>query len=318
MRQLGVDVTQYARRREVVGGAGFDQSFGDRHEQRRRHSFPRDIADAEAEVVLVDQEQVVEVAPHFSSRDECGEDIEVRSMGERGEGEGKHAHLDLSPDVQLALHPLLDGPSLLQVVERLLQFGILVPNLIQQFVSPLLLDDLFQMFEEFPIRTDTSPDRGRNAPVELSVATRERLHRIEEPRESSEVRRSGGVEKLKDDPGRRTSLVDSQLEARLLPLFRVQPDNLRRSRRHSGHFDGIPRQQRQDTTNLPSRLDDGVFASDRNGSERLQRPYLNTAQLASSWLLPNRVTMVRAMVAASSLRSRGYSPRSNRSFTPSE
>ena len=80
--ELVVEVRDDAGGRTIVGRARFDQRLRHRHEQGRRHALARYVADAEADAVLVDEVEVVEITRHLAGRLQHRENGELVVIGE--------------------------------------------------------------------------------------------------------------------------------------------------------------------------------------------------------------------------------------------
>ena len=86
---------------------GLQQGPAHRHEQRRRNPLPGDVADYETEPLLVDQEEVVEIAADHAGRRHLGVNAEVVAAG--AELARQNRRLNARRDLEL----LLDGIELI-------------------------------------------------------------------------------------------------------------------------------------------------------------------------------------------------------------
>jgi hypothetical protein len=72
------------------------------HEEASRQSLARDVADEEEQTVVVEREEVVEVAAHLARGLEKRVEIEPRVTGKRGRRIRQAAHLDPTRRFELA------------------------------------------------------------------------------------------------------------------------------------------------------------------------------------------------------------------------
>ena len=100
---------------ESLLGDGTEQVDGDGHGERGGDALAADVAHAEAEAVVL-QEEVVEVAAHLLGRHDGGVEVYVAAVGECGEGTRHHRHLYIACDAQFTVDALLGGGRLGQLV----------------------------------------------------------------------------------------------------------------------------------------------------------------------------------------------------------
>ena len=117
LRLFVVDLVKNSGRGQLRGRVGLDQCLGNCHEQGRGHPLAGHIADTEAQVILIDQEHVVEVAAHLLRRMQCGMYLEAMFIGKYGKRQGQHAHLYFPTNIELALETVLGGAGTLEVFQ---------------------------------------------------------------------------------------------------------------------------------------------------------------------------------------------------------
>ena len=107
--------------------AALDYDLRDHHEQRRGDSLAADIRDHHAQMILINKEEIVEIAADLPGRIHHSVDIERAALRQSRENAGQHALLDLVGHVQFRADPLLlrsDTPHLGHVFHRPVgQFG---------------------------------------------------------------------------------------------------------------------------------------------------------------------------------------------------
>ena len=91
----GIGPLQHFCRRDAHLRKVLQQDFGHHHEERRGHTLARDVGNHETEVVLVNQEEVVEVAADLFRRVHGGVDVKLRPVGEGRIDVRQHVRLDL-------------------------------------------------------------------------------------------------------------------------------------------------------------------------------------------------------------------------------
>ena len=84
-----------------------DHDFYHHHKQCCRNSFSGDIRDHDAEMVLIDQEEIIKVAADFFGRLHACVNIKLSSVRERREDTWKHIHLDTAGEFQFRIKALL-------------------------------------------------------------------------------------------------------------------------------------------------------------------------------------------------------------------
>ena len=99
----------------LPGGCADDRAC-DGHEHRRRHALAGDIADDDADAVLVQEEEVVEIAADFLGGMHGGLDLDARRLEAFA---GKERTLHAAGDLQVALQGHVGGLG----AQRLLQLG---------------------------------------------------------------------------------------------------------------------------------------------------------------------------------------------------
>ena len=100
----------------LAGGDGAEHSPGDCHEKRGGHTFARDVADAEEEL-LVAEVEVEQVAAHIFGRGQRGIDLNVVAVGPCGELIGQHAHLYAACDADVPVYRSFLGCCVLQLFD---------------------------------------------------------------------------------------------------------------------------------------------------------------------------------------------------------
>src|SRR6185369_3183514 len=118
----GVDAAETLRRCEAVECDRTKDRAADGHEERGRDALAGDVADDDAEVRVVDREEVVEVSADLAGREHLGEELEVRATRE---GTRQDRLLDAARDVELAA----DREELLAIARRLLEGEVLLLQL---------------------------------------------------------------------------------------------------------------------------------------------------------------------------------------------
>src|ERR1700694_876398 len=90
----------------MLGGRS-QQRSADRHEERRRNAFPADIADYKAQVVIVQQKEIEQIATHFLGWDHGGMQLKILTLGKGREVGGKNRPLDQRRVLQFLIAQLL-------------------------------------------------------------------------------------------------------------------------------------------------------------------------------------------------------------------
>ena len=96
------------------------QCAGDGHHQRCRHAFAGNVADAE-EQFIVAQEEVKEVATDTLGRRQHAVNLYLVTMRECGERLRQHSHLNMVCNIQFTLNSGFRGGSILQFLHVALQ-----------------------------------------------------------------------------------------------------------------------------------------------------------------------------------------------------
>ena len=97
---------------------GLDLGAGHRHVKRGRDAFARNVADDHAEMIVIDEEEIEEVAADGFGRSHLGVDVEVGALGERRERARDQRVLDDARGIEL----FLNGGELLAVANRVHHF----------------------------------------------------------------------------------------------------------------------------------------------------------------------------------------------------
>ena len=121
---LAVDRLEHLRGAAARHGVVLHKDLRDHHKERRGHALARHVGDDDAEVRLVDEEEVVEVAADLLGRVHRGVDVEFAAVGEGGEDIGQHICLDARGERELRADALLfggDARDLLDVRPRALR-----------------------------------------------------------------------------------------------------------------------------------------------------------------------------------------------------
>ena len=84
-----------------------DQDLGGHHKESSRNAFAGDISHDEAEMVVVDQEEVIEVSADLLRRIHGCEDLKFLTVRESGEDTGNHSLLDLACHIEFCMNTLL-------------------------------------------------------------------------------------------------------------------------------------------------------------------------------------------------------------------
>ena len=81
--------------------------LGSHHEQSRRDTLSGYIGHDDAQMVVIDQEDIIEVSSHFSGGIHRGIDVKLFSIRKRREDMGNHTDLDLFCRIKLVFDPFL-------------------------------------------------------------------------------------------------------------------------------------------------------------------------------------------------------------------
>ena len=119
--QCLVGLLQNLGRRPSQHGAALQNHFGNHHEQSRRNALAAHVRHDHAQMILVDQEEVIEIAADLSRGVHFGIQIEFLPVRERRENMRQHAGLNLICHVQLRADPLLFLCDLRDVLDVLLR-----------------------------------------------------------------------------------------------------------------------------------------------------------------------------------------------------
>ena len=99
LAQLLVYVLQNFRRTVALLSAVLDQRFGNDHEQRGGHAFAGNVRHDQADMVVVDQEEIIEIAAHFLGGVHGGVQVKFLAFRERRENSRKHIGLNLCSNI---------------------------------------------------------------------------------------------------------------------------------------------------------------------------------------------------------------------------
>ena len=80
--------------------------MGHCHDEGCRYAFSAHVADTEEQFILADIE-IKQVTAHFFGREHHAVGIQVREIRERREPGRQHRHLDITGDIEFALHTLV-------------------------------------------------------------------------------------------------------------------------------------------------------------------------------------------------------------------
>src|SRR5215510_16268672 len=116
-----VQVCQDSVRTVIFVCGDSPERLGDSHEQRRRHSFARYVADSETQPVIINEEKIVEITSYLSGRLNSCVQIKFRVLGERREDPGQDTHLDVTGDLEFTLYAFLGCRGGLQIFYGMLQ-----------------------------------------------------------------------------------------------------------------------------------------------------------------------------------------------------
>ena len=98
----------------LVGRYSAEEAPGHCHHQRRGDALAGDVAYAEEEFVVADEE-VVQVASYFPCGHHDGSQVHVTPLLFRRQGLGQHSHLYLAGNAQLVVHLVLLGTDFLKM-----------------------------------------------------------------------------------------------------------------------------------------------------------------------------------------------------------
>ena len=87
----------------IAQGAAFAQCLADRHEQAGRHALAGDIANRDEQVIVIDLEEIEEIAADMLGRNNFGLEIEAR-IGQEILRFGQDPHLDAEGRSEFTLH----------------------------------------------------------------------------------------------------------------------------------------------------------------------------------------------------------------------
>ena len=88
---------------------GPDQRPRDHHEQCGGHALAGDVRHDQAKVIVIDQEEIVEIAADLLGGRHAGVDVKFVPIRESREGMGQHGSLDVRRQLQFVLDPLPFG-----------------------------------------------------------------------------------------------------------------------------------------------------------------------------------------------------------------
>ena len=106
---------------ESLLGDSAEQIDGDGHGERSGDALAADVAHAEAETVVL-EEEVVEVTAHFLGGHNGSVKVYIAAVGKSRESTGHHRHLDVACDAQFTVDALFSGGRVSQLVVGLTQF----------------------------------------------------------------------------------------------------------------------------------------------------------------------------------------------------
>ena len=110
-----VHLPEHLRRMDAGLGRIVDHDAGHHHEEGGRDSLSRDVRHHEAKVILIDQEEVVEVAAHLLGRIHGGMDVQVVPVRVGREDVRQHGFLNPLRQIQLGADAFLLPGDLGQV-----------------------------------------------------------------------------------------------------------------------------------------------------------------------------------------------------------
>src|SRR5262249_58903879 len=80
------------------------ECFAQRHEQRRRNAFARDIAHKKKKTIFVEHESIVQIPSYLECRLQYRVEFQVSRQPLDGSGKGQHAHLNFPRGLEFAGH----------------------------------------------------------------------------------------------------------------------------------------------------------------------------------------------------------------------
>ena len=86
------------------------------HEQRCRNAFPGYIRHDQAEVIIINEEEIIEVTANLSGRIHAGKNVKFLPARKRREYMGHHGELDPCCKIQLGAYTLLFGSDLCKII----------------------------------------------------------------------------------------------------------------------------------------------------------------------------------------------------------
>ena len=108
-------------------GLVLDQRLGDHHEQGRGHSFAGYIRNDHAQMVLIDQEEIIKITADLPGRMHERVKVKFTPVRKRGENPGQHIRLDLGGNIELSADLFLFGRNTEQIghiAARIVEHGI--------------------------------------------------------------------------------------------------------------------------------------------------------------------------------------------------
>jgi hypothetical protein len=183
-------------------------------------------------------------------------DIEVAAIRERRKGERQHAHLDLTADIQLALHPVLGRSCASEIVERLLQLEVFCLDLRHQLVAALLLDNRAQLIDETLGRTAGSGQLHHPANTRFAGFVRHIAKLVEEVRDSPEFLLRHTAKKIETETWHLPIVVDTDLNSRRDTGVEDQATELGGRCGETGRSDRVLEDRLRDSANLVACLAD--------------------------------------------------------------
>ena len=119
-----VDLREYLRRAVTAHALGRDNALSHHHEHSRRDTLAGYVGDHYGEMIVINKEEIVEVAAHLFGGDISSIDIELVSVGERREDVGQHIRLYLAGERELGADALLLGCDGRQIFLVVLQIAL--------------------------------------------------------------------------------------------------------------------------------------------------------------------------------------------------
>src|SRR5215813_4854840 len=100
---LRIGLAHHGRHLSVAAqGRALIERLADSHEEAPGQPFARHVADHEEDAIVIEAEEIVEIAAYLARGFQESVEIEARLSGKRGGGPGQRAHLDAPRRLQLA------------------------------------------------------------------------------------------------------------------------------------------------------------------------------------------------------------------------